>query len=416
MPQQDNTYLTKMKVDIEGVSEDLLNETTVTEITMSESLLTPGLQTSIIVQSSLITDKLDPSRSGPSKNLDEYYGKNITITAYRPILDAMYHGQHKATFIARQKIYRLGYRDRTNYQVEQFQLDACDSSLVTDAKIYFDASYHAITPSNVVRDVFGRCFTGVNVNVEDSNPPRDYIATNIHPFQVMAQQADYALVQSGTVDPSFVHFMTFQDINHQDLATHNFRSLTSMAQQNPEFEFSYSAKGNIDINYGNPTDIMTYNFPCDFDLISDIMNGLDDTTGNSFLRLSLFNPLNNKSSVYGPSGGTPWVPPTMFMSNLGTETQQNSTNIGAENYQLLRRARLSLLDQDKIALRMTVPFSPFLNVGRTVSAKFFNSGNGTLNYGSGTYLIAALSHNIKLGGMGTTTLDCVANTVAVGKV
>jgi len=403
-----------MKVDIEGVSADLLNETTVTEISMTESLLTPGLQTSIIIQSSLITDKLDGSTQGPSKNLDEYYGKNITVTAYRPVLDTMYNGQYKSTFIARQKLYRLSNRDRANYQVEQFQLDACDPSLVVDAKTYFNASYKSTTPSNVVRDVFGRNFPGINVNVEDSTPPRDYIATNIHPFQVISQQADFALAQNNVIDPSFVHFMTFQDINHQDLATHNFRSLTAMAKQDPIFEFTYGAKGAIDINYGNPVDIMTYMFPCDFDLISDVLNGLDDTTGQNFLKLSLFNPLNNKSSVYGGSGS--WVPPWQYMSNLGTENEQNSTNIGAENYQLLRRARLSLLDQDKIALRMTVPFSPFLNVGRTINARFINSGNGTVNYGTGTYLIAAMTHNIKLGGMGTTTVDCVANTVAVGKV
>ena len=403
-----------MKVDIEGVSADLLNETTVIEISMTESLLTPGLQTSIIIQSSLITDKLDGSTQGPSKNLDEYYGKNITVTAYRPVLDTMYNGQYKSTFIARQKLYRLSNRDRANYQVEQFQLDACDPSLVVDAKTYFNASYKSTTPSNVVRDVFGRNFPGINVNVEDSTPPRDYIATNIHPFQVISQQADFALAQNNVIDPSFVHFMTFQDINHQDLATHNFRSLTAMAKQDPIFEFTYGAKGAIDINYGNPVDIMTYMFPCDFDLISDVLNGLDDTTGQNFLKLSLFNPLNNKSSVYGGSGS--WVPPWQYMSNLGTENEQNSTNIGAENYQLLRRARLSLLDQDKIALRMTVPFSPFLNVGRTINARFINSGNGTVNYGTGTYLIAAMTHNIKLGGMGTTTVDCVANTVAVGKV
>jgi len=414
LTQQDNTYLTNMKVDIEGVSADLLNETTVTEISMTESLLTPGLQTSIIIQSSLITDKLDGSTQGPSKNLDEYYGKNITVTAYRPVLDTMYNGQYKSTFIARQKLYRLSNRDRANYQVEQFQLDACDPSLVVDAKTYFNASYKSTTPSNVVRDVFGRNFPGINVNVEDSTPPRDYIATNIHPFQVISQQADFALAQNNVIDPSFVHFMTFQDINHQDLATHNFRSLTAMAKQDPIFEFTYGAKGAIDINYGNPVDIMTYMFPCDFDLISDVLNGLDDTTGQNFLKLSLFNPLNNKSSVYGGSGS--WVPPWQYMSNLGTENEQNSTNIGAENYQLLRRARLSLLDQDKIALRMTVPFSPFLNVGRTINARFINSGNGTVNYGTGTYLIAAMTHNIKLGGMGTTTVDCVANTVAVGKV
>jgi len=409
-------YLTSLSTQILGVSPDLLNEVTVNEVNLTESLLTPGLQTSIIVQSTLNTEK-SSNYSGPTKNLDEYYGKTLNVYVARPIIQS-FNSEIKWNFSTSQMIYRLSNRKRTNYQIEQFQLDACDASLIGDAKTYVSKSWKATPPNAVVQDILSNCFSNISADIEPANPPRDYIATNIHPFQVISQQGDVALVQDNVIDPSFVHFMTYQNLHHQDSPTHNFRSLTTMAQQTPAWEFIYSGKTSTDENYANPQDIMDYSFPCDFDLLSDVLNGLDNTTGNSFLQINLFNPLKNNLSVYGPQNATNenGIAPWLAMSNLGTESIQNSNNIGAEAYQLLRRARMALLDQDKVALRITVPFSPFLNVGRTLSVKFYNTKTGDFNYGTGIYLIASMTHNIKLGGLGTTTIDCVANTVAVGRV
>ena len=81
---------------------------------------------------------------------------------------------------------------------------------------------------------------------------------------------------------------------------------------------------------------------------------------------------------------------------------------------------MSLIEQDKITLRLTVPFSPMLNVGRVIRVKIpnvgtaFNGGQAEDNYGSGEYLIVNMTHNLKLGGMGVTVLDCVGQTVAAG--
>src|SRR5665213_2327793 len=81
-------YLTSLSTQILGVSPDLLNEVTVNEVNLTESLLTPGLQTSIIVQSTLNTEK-SSNYSGPTKNLDEYYGKTLNVYVARPIIQSV---------------------------------------------------------------------------------------------------------------------------------------------------------------------------------------------------------------------------------------------------------------------------------------------------------------------------------------
>jgi hypothetical protein len=82
---------------------------------------------------------------------------------------------------------------------------------------------------------------------------------------------------------------------------------------------------------------------------------------------------------------------------------------------------MGLLEQDKIALRMVVPFNPNLNVGRTINVRFPNTNPDSVNYednrytyGTGKYLIVNMTHNIKLGGFGTTVVECVYNSVAIG--
>ena len=68
------TYLTNLDayVTVDNATNEGIN---IKEVTLTESLLTPGLQTSVIVQSQFNT----PYR----KNLDNFYGKDITISAER---------------------------------------------------------------------------------------------------------------------------------------------------------------------------------------------------------------------------------------------------------------------------------------------------------------------------------------------
>jgi hypothetical protein len=72
---------------------------------------------------------------------------------------------------------------------------------------------------------------------------------------------------------------------------------------------------------------------------------------------------------------------------------------------------MGLLDRDKIALRITVPWSPWLHAGDMIHFHWYNRFNQAEElYGSGQYLIAHMTHNIQYGGYATTNLDCIANT------
>ena len=77
---------------------------------------------------------------------------------------------------------------------------------------------------------------------------------------------------------------------------------------------------------------------------------------------------------------------------------------------------MALVEQDKIALRLVVPFNPILNVGKVINFIYTLNDNVKENYGSGDYLIVNMTHNIKIGGFGLTILDCVSETVASGGV
>ena len=384
------------------VSEQLRTEVTVNEVNLTESLLTPGLQTSINVQSGNALDF--------NKILDEYYNANITIFANRPILEQ--YGV-KFDFNATQRIFRLSNRESVNNQYESFTLDACDPTLLKDAQTYVAKSWSCETPSNVVRDVLNQCIKPQNIDIEESLTKRDYIAENIHPFQVITQQSEVAL-NTSKMDPSFVHFMTYQDRGGNDIPTHNFRSLTSMALQEPVFNFVYSGKVSTDLNYADPKDVVSYSFPCDFDLLSDILNGYDEN-GNQYSSVNFLNILSGAASLFGKMDicGTT---STSAYTNTGTEDLQNSCNTNIQEYLLKRKARMTLLEQDKIALRLVVPFNPNLNAGKVINFTAINSGTSKPNYGSGDYLIVNMTHNIKLGGFGLTILDCVSETVAAGRV
>lgn len=402
-----SSYLTQFKVNIDGIPVDTIEQVTVEEVNLTESLLVPGLQTNVVLTST--------TNNTIVKNLDTYYGKTIEVLAERPIIDIMYNGKYKSKFQTQQTIYRLSKRDRTNYQVERFSLDACDPSLLVDASKFISKSWKGATPSTVVSDILTGSIGNVNLDIEESGPKRDYIAEMVKPFQGIVQQGEVALKKQN--DPSYTHFMTYQDIDHIDKPTHNFRSLTAMATQDVAFSFSYGGKASTDLNYADPGDIMTYMFPCDFDLLSDILNGLDPVTGMPTSRVNILNTLTGKFGTFGTKGVGNFenLTPHSLTSNMATETIQNSSELGLQMSAQLRKARMALLDQDKIALRMVIPFLPHLNVGRTINASFYNTATGALIYGSGKYLISALTHSIKLGGLGTTTLDCVANTVAVGR-
>jgi hypothetical protein len=399
-------YSTNFGVFID-TDENVRTEVTVVEVTLTESLLTPGLQTKVKVASKVLMDE--------SKNLNDFYAKNIYIEANRPIINEYFSSSDiNWQFKTSQLVYRLSNRENHTYPVETFTLDACDPSLIEDAKTWVSKSWGCTAPSQVVRDVMRQCLnlTSEQMDIENAVKPRPYIAENIHPFQIINQQAEVAL-NAEKLDPSFVHFMTYQNKDGKHIPTHNFKSLTKMAQKRSMFTFTYSHKAGADANYANPTDIIKYSFPCDFDLLSDTLNGYDEN-GDNINSLITINPYNASSSIYGKGftrcGGTS----ASTVTNKGTAQAQDTCETNVEEHLLKRRPRMSLLEQDKIAIRLTVPFAPFLNAGKMISVKIPNPKNEGFLFGTGDYLIVSMTHKLTHGGYGVTMLDCVANTVAVG--
>jgi hypothetical protein len=229
---------------------------------------------------------------------------------------------------------------------------------------------------------------------------------------VVNDQAKAALASGD--DPSFIHYMTYQN-----LGTHHFRSLKSLCAGTTQMMYYYDEAGLAGGGYANPFGIMTHQFPCDFDLLSDILNGVD-ANGKDINVFMTFNPLMRMSSQFGAKTlgcGIGSGNPKIGMSAAGSEGQQNMCPDMSAQYVLKRQARMGLLEQDKVALRLTVPWVAHLHAGMIISLELYNKKDKTLlNYGSGDYLISALTHNIKFGGFSTLTMDCVSKTAGSGVV
>jgi hypothetical protein len=384
--------------DIGGAAGELA-ETTIKEIVLAESLTTPGLQTSVTLQSFIYTTF--------NKNFDNFKNKPVTFNLVR-------ENTGKSLQVA-QQVYRLANRDfmPTNVgQTEEMTVHACDQTLLNDAKTLVSKSWKCTKPSDIVSYVLGSCVGARQTDVEQADPTRDYIAENIHPFQVIAQQSNVALAQGD--DPSFVHYMTYRN-----LGTHHFRSLKSLTQAGAGFQFQHAETGWVNNGgYANPRAVISFMFPCDFDYLSDLLNGIDEN-GSNQNALAVFNPVAKAMSLLGNQtkgcgmGGFNYK---QALTNGGTSKQQDSCNFGVEKYLLKRQARMSLLERDKIGLRIVVPWNPDIHAGDMINLTWDNKNSGGLVYGSGDYLVVSMQHSVRLGGFSTTTMDCVSRTVGNGGV
>lgn len=401
--QNEDELLAKFKLKF-NVSNDILTEFTPMEIYMGESLLTPGLQTSVVVHNYV--------HFLPIKNLDEFKGADIEIDVNRMILEKF--GLNPSMQV-KQTVYRLEKRHLFNNNTEQFILHACDQSMLDDAATLVSKQWKCTRPSSIVSEVLRSCAGVRNLDVESADPARDYMAENIHPFQVVAQQANVAL--AGGNDPSFIHYMTYRN-----LGTHHFRSLFNLTKQSPIFSkpFSYAEVGESGFNgYANPFSMMTYSFPCDFDLLSDILNGVN-ASGKDINTSFTFNPLTKSFNMFGSKTigcGIGSGNPKTAQTNSGSERDQNACPDESKKYLQKRQARMALLEQDKIAFRTTLPWNPNIHAGDVISIRLQNKKDPIVpNYGTGNYLVVSIKHNIKYGGFSTTTLDCVSVTVGRGEV
>lgn len=389
----DDEARTNFDIRVDGVPSSVMEEVSVREIILGESLLTPGLQTSVKVHSFLHTDV--------AKNFDLFKNKNITINIDRPIL------RNNPKMIVNQRIYRIDNRKLINNQNEQFIIRACDPTQLYDLEALVSKTWKCTTPSDVVSHVLTNCAGVQYLDLEGSNFPRDYSADNIHPFQVVNQQANYAI--AGADDPSFVHYMTY-GLNGEGI--HHFRSLSSLSSQSPISSYTYDETSN---SYKNVNGIMTYSFPCDFDLMSDILNGID-ANGNDINSGIFFNPWMKSFSLFGTQVTGCGIGAGMIknaITNMNSATGQDMCPDYSSIYLLKRQGRMALLEKDKVALRLTVPFNTNLHAGQVINIRLYNKNDRTgqtLLYGSGNYLISSMFHQIFIGGLATTTMECVSQT------
>lgn len=399
---EQNDLLTNIKLEFVGVPPSTMIDVSPAEVILGESLLTPGLQTSVRVHSYF--------HSVPIKNLDAFKSSIMKISMNRPLLKLF---GITDTMEVSQVTYRVDNRKLINNVTEEFTLHACDQTLLNDASALVSKSWKCTRPSDVVSYVLRSCAGASQLDIESCDPARDYIAENIHPFQVVTQQSNVALAAGN--DPSFVHYMTYEN-----LGTHHFRSLNYLSKQSPVAEYFYNETGIAgDGGYRNPYGIMTHSFPCDFDLLSDILNGIDQN-GKDINSMTSYNPLTGVFGLFGNQtlgcgigGGV--IKNTM--TNTGSEQLQDACPDYAHLYLQKRQARMGLLEQDKIALRITAPWNPTIHAGKIIKLTLYNKNDPTqLNYGSGNYLVVAMTHNIKNNGFSTTTMDCVSNTVGRGIV
>ena len=401
--------LTLFDVGFSGISDSVKNQVTVMEVVLGESLLTPGLQTSVRVHSSI--------NELPPKNLDEFKNTIMSIAIDRPIIDffnTTYKLNLPRTMEVEQTTYRLDKRQLINNNTEEFVIHACDQTLLDDAATLVSKKWlPCATPSQVVRDVLSTCAGAKNLDIEESSPARPYIAENIRPFQVVAQQANVALAAGN--DPSFLHYMTYQNFG-----THHFRSLNWMTRQPAVAEFMFQEVGAM-ASHNYPFSILTHNFPSDFDLLSDVLNGVG-YDGKNLNTLFTFNPIMKMFNKFGSDTfgcGIGSGLPKLSSSNMGSAQQQNVCPDYSHLYIHKRQARMALLEQDKIALRIMVPWLPIYNVGKIIKLYIPNKADLTGNtpvYGSGDYLIVSMKHHLKKGQPATITMDCVSRTVGIGVV
>ncbi|NDB61169.1 hypothetical protein EB001_22420 [bacterium] len=391
---------------------DGYEQTTCKEITLTESLLTPGLQTSATFQSQIYGNRT-------FKNWDATKQQNMNLQMSDQ-LASQTQGEFGRQMSVNQTIYRLDNREfqPTNVSnVEEMTFHACDNTLLEDSKTLVSKGWKCTTPDQIVSYVLTSCVGAQNPDVQSCNPTRDYVAELIHPFQVVAQCANMALDGE---DPSFIHYMTYGN-GSQWIPTHHFRSLKYLSSQSIKKTFEFSTSGTRGKQgYNDPSNLnqaIHFMFPCDYDLLSDLLNGVG-AGGQNINALMTMNPFNAQGSFLNgnmqacvKNGNL-----KISMTNKDTAQKKGGCESDVEKYLLRRQARMGLLEKDKVALRLVVHWTPSLHAGDVIYFRWKDKYNGSELYGSGSYLISSMTHRVQMGGYSTTTLDCVSTTVGQGIV
>jgi len=383
-----------------------LLDVTVKEVIIGESLLNPSAHAVVTLQTAMYFRPID---------WNYFRCKPITIN----IRDNRQNSTR--TMTVNQQIYRCDNRhfSTTNSgQVEELTLHSVDESILTDAETIMEKSWQCSTPAAVVREAMSKLnVQSLRMN-NSTGPGRPYVAESIHPLQVIQQQANVALYNGN--DPSFLHYMTIDERTGVNI--HNFQPLTELMNSSRQpyqlYASDLGVSGKKSFSDQAQYDIasrtaVTFNFPCDYDVLSDILNGVN-CDGKNMNDVRTFNLASGDiSSAMGAITQAANI--FKSLTNLGTAEQQNNCETNVEKYLHTRQARMGMLEKDKIALRITIPWTPSLHVGQQIYFNWSNRYDETFpQYGSGKYLILHMTHNIQYGGYATTTLDCIANTFGKG--
>ena len=377
-------------------------DTTVKEVIIGESLLNPSAHVAVTLQSVIYTET--------AKNWSQFKCKELG-------LDITDGNDNPRTMKVRQEIYRCDNRHFASLntgQVEELTLHAIDSSILKDAQVIWEKSWKCSTPSAVVKEALQQIGASSSY-VDSAGPARPYVAESIHPLQVIQQQANVALDGD---DPSFLHYMTINDATGENI--HHFRSLARLSKGTAYDIYASDTaitggKGFNESMFNNYNIAVNFSFPCDFDTLTDILNGID-CDGVNLNQTRTMNFVRGVTDAVGAIGKAVGLANQIFSTtNLGTAEQQKSCDTAVEKYLHKRQARMALLDRDKIALRITVPWSPWLHVGNKIHFHWNDRYDPSRElYGSGQYIIAHMTHNIQFGGYAVTNLDCITNTLGGG--
>lgn len=389
----DNRNLVSAEVNLGGTVPD---DTTIKEVIIGESLLNPSAHVAVTLQSGIYTAPL---------YMSQY--------KCQPIELFIHDENFNRTMRVKQHIYRCDHRHFTTLntgQVQDFTLHACDETILKDAEKIMEQSWPCSTPSAIVKAALQE-IGATNSIVEQSGPARPYAAESIHPLQVIQQQANMALDGD---DPSFLHYMTINDATGDNV--HHFSPLSRLSKTTPTHIYAndtaisggQSFSDDISPSYNKA---VTFSFPCDFDALTDILNGVN-CDGINLNQTRTMNFASGVADAVGALNSALGMANKMFsMTMHGTNQQQGGCETHVEKYLHVRQARMALLDRDKIALRIVVPWSPWLHVGNKIYFHWTNRYSPSQElYGSGEYLIAHMTHNIQFGGYAVTNLDCITNT------
>lgn len=389
--------LVRISGDIGGIRDWI--DITAKEVIIGESLLNPGLMTSITFQSSPYTQE---------RNYYNLKNKDLNLQLEDRLGRSMR--------IAGQKVYRMDNRGMMPLNIgrtEEFTVHACHYTMLENSKMLMSKLWRCTTPSDVTAAAL-KCVSANQPDIQQAGPARDYIAENINPYQVINQQCNVALDGD---DPSFLHWMTNSAQNGNDTGVHHFRSLKNLISAGAKKVFTFRATDQGVINqadYNNPknTDkVIIFEFPCEFDYLSDLLNGVK-YNGQPFTALTTFNGNNMNGGIFGGAGNM--MSDECFeaanmkqsMSNKGSNQQDYGCPTDVESHLLLRQARMGLLEKDKIALRFTAPWSPQVHAGDVIRFNWFDMSNALMPE-SDTYVVASLMHKIQYGGFSSTSFDCI---------